>query len=136
MMIRHWAETKICDFCEEEFNPSRNDALFCSSKCRTANYRRERKRAEAAGLMEQWPDEPMQALVGLLDEWRQGEVEIVDFHIEHGDAAAQGAVLLAEKFMGRLTARLTKQLIGRDRRIERLEKETAVLAEIRRLLAK
>lgn len=34
----------ICKACATEFVPKRNDALYCSSKCRQANYRNRQKK--------------------------------------------------------------------------------------------
>ncbi len=131
-----WYDHHIdCEYCGEEFESSRQDARFCSSKCRTAHHRREKRREQAAASMAAtWDTYTQSAYASITGEVPAAADEIKDIYINHSAAAAAAAVKMAHSIMSSIINRMENRLHQKDLKIESLMSDRELLHHIKSLV--
>ncbi len=125
------SDTYICKHCKENFESTRRDAAFCSSKCRTAHHRLMKKREAAhVAILETWEDEAKGAYLAIGEESADVADEIKDIFGKDPRSAEQAAVM-AYEMMGKVQRRLEREIVGRDLEIERLRVSADKLQELK-----
>lgn len=135
MSMRWYYYTPNCEYCGDGFEASRQDARFCSNKCRTANYRRDKRRQDAAdGMATEWTKATNHAHGAILNELPDLASQIQDIYIEHSPAAAAAAVELAHRIFCDVVARTENRLQKKQDRIDRLEEDAKLLDQMAKLI--
>jgi uncharacterized protein YukE len=133
MSMRWYDKQQECEFCSERFESSRYDARFCSAKCRTANSRREKRRAEAEqGINTSWGRHAQNAYGEVTREVPEAAAAIKDLYVAHSAEAAADAVQVAYQVMTSVIARMEARLREKEQTIERLREDQAVLLYVKR----
>ncbi len=134
-MSRWYYHQKECEYCNEEFEANRYDARFCSSKCRTAHHRREKRREQAAQSMAvAWDSYTRNAYAEITNEVPGFANKIKDIFVSHNAAAAADAVKVSYLVFGFITSRTENRLNQKDEVEHRLRDQLGILNQIKALL--
>ena len=135
MSMRWYQYRPLCVYCGEEFEASRVDAQYCSSKCRTAYHRREKRREEAKnGITDKWSNGSRRALANIAEELPEIKPRIYDVYINHGSEAAEAATLIAHTVFYRMVDVMNKRLADKNETIDRYKEYAGMIEHIRKFV--
>ncbi len=133
--MRFYYHNKQCEYCQAEFEASRDDARFCSSKCRTANSRRQKRRQQAATSMTAvWDKYTQNAYAHLTDEHPASANRIKDIYINHSPQAAADATIVAYEVMSTFSRIMENQVRHKQETIDSLREDQNLLHHIKTLV--
>jgi len=94
-MNRYASYKRTCEHCNQTFQAGRNDAKFCSPKCRTAQHRLDTKRTTALKEMREKLDATIIQMYESITPSKDGRNRIIDICVKHGIVAVEQTILVA-----------------------------------------